>query len=119
MQEGVLKVQLEKAKQRRDQAEASASLEERVLLNAEKVSQAKELQKAQVRLALWDCAGHVLRCQALNAAVCAGGKFQGRDPSTNEGEAGSRQTETRDQISVSVRVLFAAPAGRRAAAQAA
>lgn len=53
LQEGVLKEHLEAAQKRADEALASASLEERVVLQAQQAQQAKALRKAQVRGPDW------------------------------------------------------------------
>lgn len=57
MQEGILKEHLEAAQRRADEAWATASLEERVVLQAQQQAQAKALRKAQVR-----CVGLVGGC---------------------------------------------------------
>jgi hypothetical protein len=47
-QEGILKEHLEAAQRRADEALATASLEERLVLQAQQKQQAKALRKAQV-----------------------------------------------------------------------
>ena len=47
LQETVLREQLDRAKARRAEAEGRATLEERVVLNAQHVQQAKELRRAE------------------------------------------------------------------------
>jgi hypothetical protein len=46
-QEEILKAELDRARARREEAEGSATLEERVALNAQRAQQAKELQKKE------------------------------------------------------------------------
>jgi hypothetical protein len=48
-QEGILKEHLEAAQKRADEALASATLEERLVMQAQQAQQAKALRKAQVR----------------------------------------------------------------------
>ena len=47
MQEGILKDALEKAKERKERAEAGATLDERVALNAQAKEEARQLRKAE------------------------------------------------------------------------
>lgn len=44
-----MKAELERARARQEEAEGRASLEERLVLNAQRAQQAKELQKKEVR----------------------------------------------------------------------
>lgn len=117
MQEEILKAELEKARARQEEAEGRVTLEERMALNAQRVQQAKELQKKEVRRRSWvwsggglgwgppdavsTCWGNKSSCRS---GMCggAGAELPGGDPAADAGEAGEVQAQAAAQVAVQV-----------------